>query len=261
MNLSRAALASVLLFPALSASAFADGDTFLLVATNGHTLGKASYSIREAKIGYEVKSYYTYKAMRSDLPSTRTVGPPTDARSPASTEAQMYLTYKVAANGDLIEGYMQNQANGLMTSFNADRQGALQVSSVQDGHHGLVNTVPMPHPDFMLLPVYDPAAVQVLLTAASAHPSPESTYLLAVPNRDGAYPVQVHLQSAPPAAGVFHQTPCALKVYDLQFGTGRLGEPVPTARVYTDGAGHLMEADLSFFGVRYVRVDFALDQK
>lgn len=254
-------LRSGLLLVVSVAACAAEPNNFRLLSMAGRTVGKASYTVEPGKGGLRVRSSYSYRLLPEDLPTTGNVGPAAVGRGTPGQEAQMHAEYKVAANGDLIEGYSENQANGLMTSYSTDREHKLLISSVQSGVHGLVSTVDMPKPDFLLAALYDPAALQLLLTVARERTPPNGSFLLAVPRAGSATPVAVQLKGEPDAAGTLQGQPCAVKHLALFFGEDTAAkdpQTAPRAELYTDAEGRLMEADLGIFGIRYVRADFKL---
>lgn len=259
--LLRNLLCSGLLLMTSVAVRAAEPNHFLLLSNAGRIVGKASYTIEPAKGGLRVRSAYSYRLLPEDLPTTANVGPSAVGRGTPGQEAQMHAELKVAADGDLLEGYSENQTNGLMTSYSMDREHKLLISSVQSGVHGLVSTVDMPKPDFVLAALYDPAALQVLVSAARDRTPHNGSFLLAVPRGGSATPVPVLLEQEPDASGTWNGQPCPLKHLALFFGENTAAgasRTAPRAEVYTDGEGRLMEADLGIFGIRYVRAEFKL---
>lgn len=239
----------------------AEPNSFNLVTMAGQKVGKASFTIVESQIGFRVRSSYAYHLMPEDLPSTKTTQPSVSAKGTPGQEAQIHAEYKVTRRGDLIDGYIDNQANGLLTSYSVDRQHRLEISSVQSGTHGLVNTVDMPKADYILAPLYDPAVVQMIVLALREQSAPVQSFILAVPSRGSVSPVVLRVEQAPEDpknAGTLQGQPCPLRHLVFVFGEHSQGQPMSRADVFTDEHGEVMEADLDVFGIRYIRSTFIL---
>lgn len=255
MILRRLALALALTSFATLAFA-ADNNTFIITTRAGKQVGKASYTIDKTKQGFRVKARYEYRlsAPQPDMPSgDPNSGAPIGAMM---TEAQYISEYNVDANGNYISGYTQNASTQIITSFQPDKARSLiTIGTMQGGVSGGSNPVPVPSPDFLVAPDYDPSAIQVLLNGSLAHPHADNKYTLVVPAsgapRQGSKVIYVALQPMPDATGTLDGKPVTLKHYQILF--------VKTnGNIYTDANGALMQADMGPLAASYVRAKFVL---
>ena len=259
MNLRTAfaflALASLSL-PALAAKN--KDNTFTLVdATSGKNVGKASYSIQQSKKGYKIDGRFQYNITSTSTPAagTQTKGKG-NSNASSNEQGQYDISYKVDSNGNFLSGSIQDQLAQKTYSWQPNKQRTtIEVSTIQAGSLGSPTTAPLPKPDFFMVTDGDPSAIQVLMTASQAHPSPNSVYLLLVPedaiNPKNKY-ILVSIQPDADRTGTLDGKSIALKSFILRFHTG------PTAEVYLDGNGNLMEADLAKLQLNYIRKGFTL---
>ena len=113
----------------------------------------------------------------------------------------------------------------------------------------------MPKPDFMVAPDYDPSAMQVLLTAALAHPHSDHLYLLVVPRsaaKGSTTPLYITIADPTDATGTLDGKPITLKHYALGWNKAK-------GDLYADADGTLMQADVGPLNVSYIRAKFKLD--
>jgi hypothetical protein len=247
-------LRAAALFVALSCTATAalaaDNNSFTLLHA-GKPIGRASYTIDTTKDGYRLRAHFEY---RTPAVSTDTLN---SGHGSTPTEAQYSSEFKIDLNGNFLSGYTQNAANQMITSYQPSKlRDSITVSQNQGGISGDGRTLAMPSPDFLVAPDYDPGTLQILLTTSLAHPHKDSRYSLLVPG-SGIGPkssntlIYIAIHPASDATGTLDGKPVTLKHYQLSYLKG-------AADLYTDDAGHLMEADMGPLGSTYVRAKFAL---
>jgi hypothetical protein len=236
-------------------SAFAQANSFQLINKAGRVIGKASYSINKTKDGYKVSAKYEYRTGIANAVVDADPGKP-GMNGANVTDSQFSSEYKVDANGNYISGYAQNSANQMITSFSPSKtRDVIVIGQVQGGTGLGSKTLPMPKPDFLVAPDYDPSAIQILLTGALAHPHADHLYLVAVPA--SGYPAgnnALYINVADPtdATGSLDGKPVALKHYAL-------GWNKTTGDLYADASGTIMQADIGTINIKYVRAKFKLD--
>jgi hypothetical protein len=256
MKLRSAALA--LSFAVFAASVSAQANNFQLInSKGGRVVGKATYNIDKTKDGYKVKSKFEYRiglAAPSDNPDPDK--PSYDGSS--ITDAQVTSEYKVDATGNYISGFTQNSANQTLTSFSPSKtRDVVIIGQTQGGTSLGSKSLPIPKPDFIVAPDYDPSAMQMLLTAALTHPHSDHLYLLAVPPSSAkGFNNALYITIADPtdATGTLDGKPIALKHYALGWNKAK-------GDLFADAGGSLMQANVGTIGVNYVRAKFALDDK
>jgi len=254
----RAALVPVALSVALAVPAFAaaPANSFNLVSTAGKNIGNASYTITKDKNGYRIVGKFQYRLGSSTQASTNT-GDTHMGSSVMYNEGQFSEDFKVSEDGNFISGYTQNSTNQIMTSFQPNKAGTeVTVNQIQGGVGLGSHDVTMPKPNFLVVPDFDPAMLQLFLTTALAHPHADKTYLFLVPAgsnpRGKEAPLYVILQLAPDTpAGTLDGKPVKVMHYVIGYHTGK-------ADVYTDDAGNLMQANMDPLGANYVRAKFSL---
>ena len=248
--LLRTAALSVALSCTTSAALAADNNSFTLLHA-GKPVGRASYTIDTTKDGYRLRSHFEYR-----LPPAPAATLNSDHGS-APTEAQYSSEFKIDADGNFLSGYTQNAANQMITAYQPSKlRDSITVSQNQGGVSGDGHTLPMPGPDFLVAPDYDPGTLQILLTTSLAHPHKDSKYTLLVPG-NGNSPkssntlIYIAIHTAPDATGTLDGKPVTLKHYQVSYLKG-------SADLYTDDTGRLMEADMGPLGSTFVRAKFAL---
>jgi hypothetical protein len=238
-------------------------NNFILVNQTGKTIGNAAYTIETAKDGgYKVKTRFEYHLSAAANAGTQDEGAQPDVSGRAGgngaalIEVQNTGEYKVDANGNFLSGFTQNVANQMMTSFTPNKKrDSVAINHMQGGVAGSPSDLPVPSPQFLVAPDFDPSVIQVLLTTAIQHPHPDSMYLLVVPGtsgRSGDNAVPIAIQLAPDSpTGTLDGKPVALKHYLLNYHTGH-------ADLYTAADGNLMEAIMNPLDASYVRAKFEL---
>ncbi len=241
---------------AFATTAFAQANSFQLIK-GGRTVGKASYTIDKAKDGsYKVKARFEYRT--GQTASDVSPDPSKLGSGPAMiTDAQLSSEYKVDANGNYLSGFTQDSADQMITSFSPSKTRDVVVIGQTQGGTGLGSrSLPMPKPDFMVAPDYDPSAMQVVLTAALAHPHSDHLYLLVVPGigNQGTQALYINIADPVDATGTLNGKPVALKQYPVGWNQTR-------GVLYTDADGTLMQVDVGPTGASYVRTGFKPDTK
>ena len=257
-HLRQAVAAVALVSLPLSAFAAADANSFALVNRAGRTIGKASYTITKAKDGYKITTHFQYRGGVSSDPSADSPDPARPGVGAVITDYQYSGEYKVAEDGNFLSGFTQNSANQIISSFGPNKTRTLvTVGQIQGGVNLGSRDIAMPKPDFLLVPDYDPSAIQVLLTTSAAHPHSDSTYLFLVP-ASGAGPKALNtplfvtlqpLTDTP--AGTLDGKPVTLKHIQMNYHAGK-------ADLYVDDAGNLMQADMGTLSASYIRTKFVL---
>jgi hypothetical protein len=246
-----------LAFAVLIASATAasnDANVFNIVNTSGKSIGNASYKLAHNKDGYHLVGKFQYH-FAAGGPATEDIG--TKTVSGLLNEAQITEDLKFNDNGDFLSGYTQNSTNQMMTSFQPDKaRKQVTVNQIQGGISLGSSDIPMLRPDFLVEPDYDPGTLQVLLSAAIAHPHEDKLYLMLVPAGSnphaGSSTVYVTIQQGPDApTGTLDGKPITLKHFLLGFHASK-------ADVYTDDAGNLMQADMAALRASYIRAKFSM---
>jgi hypothetical protein len=230
----RLATAFALTLGSTATFAASDSNNFVLL-NKGKVIGKAAYTIAKIKEGYRVNTHYQYRVSPGDI----SAGDPAIANSsPKGTtsgliEGQISAEYRVSPEGDLLGGFITDATTQMITGFTPSKdRNNMTVGVSQAGISGQPANVPMPQPAYALVPSFDPAALQMLLTTAIAHPHADSKYLMVVPSmtpRGGPTTAWLSFQpaSATDATGTLDAKPVTLKHYTFKFYSG-------TAELYTD---------------------------
>jgi len=245
-----------------SVPAFAADNNSFAILSKGKQVGKASYTVDKVKEGWRVRSRFEVHLTAGDQngPSNDSAldesGGKRGGGSSGMIEAQVTAEYKTTPEGDFLGGYLSDQTQTI-TSFTPDKsRTTVAVNLTQAGASSLPTMLPVPKPDFLLAPTFDPAGLQVLLTTAAAHPHEDKTYLLIVPGASNRQPptlqyVALDPSHSEPAQGTLDGKPLTLKHYTLRFRSG-------DADLYTDDAGTLMQAELAKPAVTFTRAKFVL---
>jgi len=237
-------------------TAFAQANNFQLVK-GGRTVGKASYTIDKVKDGsYKVKARFEYRTGLTAVDVTADPSRP-EATPATITDAQMSSEYKVDANGNYTSGFTQDSADQMITSLSPSKTRDVVVVAQSQGGTSLGSrSMPMPKPDFMVAPDYDPSAMQVVLTAALAHPHSDHLYLLVVPGigKQGTQAMYINIADPTDTTGTLNGKPVALKQYPVGWNKTR-------GAFYTDADGTLMQVDDGPLNASYIRNGFKLDAK
>ena len=241
---------------ALAAASFAaaPANSFNLVSTAGKNIGNAAYTITKDKNGYHIVGKFQYRFGSSV--QANSAGDTHMGSNVAFNEGQFIEDFKVSEDGNFLSGYTQNSTNQMMTSFQPNKAGTEVVINQIQGGVGQAHNLAMPKPNFLVVPDFDPATLQLFLTTALAHPHEDKTYLFLIPAgsnpRGKESPAYVILQLAPDTpAGTLDGKSINLMHYVLSYHTGK-------ADVYTDTTGTLMQADMDPLNASYIRAKFAL---
>ena len=254
----RAALVSVAVASvAFAAPAFAaaPSNSFNLVSTAGKNIGNAAYTITKDKNGYHIVGKFQYRLGSSV--QANSAGDTHMGSNVAFNEGQFIEDFKVSEDGNFLSGYTQNSTNQMMTSFQPNKTGTVvTVNQIQGGVGLGSHDLPLPKPNFLVVPDFDPGSLQLFLTTALAHPHDDKTYLFLVPA--GSNPrgresnLYVTLQLAPDIPeGTLDGKPVKVMHYLMGYHVGK-------ADLYTDDSGTLMQADIGPLSVSYVRAKFVL---
>ena len=247
--------AATLALAAFASVAFAakDNNPFVIVK-DGKNVGNAAFTITKGKDGFHLVGKFQYHisggAVSNEDIGTKTV-------NTILNEGQVTEDLKFADDGNFVSGYTQNSTNQIMTSFQPDKAHKIVTINQIQGGVGLGSRdIPLPKPAFLVVPDYDPATMQMLLSTAINHPHDDKLYLLFVPAgsnpKAGNATAYVGIQLAPDTvSGALDGKPVTLKHYLLNYHSSK-------ADLYADDAGNLMEADMGALGVSYVRVNFSM---
>ncbi|HTC74838.1 MAG TPA: hypothetical protein VK684_04645 [Edaphobacter sp.] len=160
------------------------------IAINSKPAGKASYTIEKTKDGYHVKSKLSYHLSPAATPSPDADPAPARGRSSSApgraADFQFVEDYKLDANSSYAGGFITNMTTLVNTSYNINKsRDQLFISQSQAGSSGLSTPISI-KPNFVLLPDYDPSALQSLLLQTIAHPAEKDLYSVLIPgNKPG----------------------------------------------------------------------------
>jgi hypothetical protein len=218
-----------------SASALADSNSFDLQNMKDAKLGSSSYSFDKSKNGYKIKS---------------NIGEGKDASQNCRT-----LEYKITPDGLLVTANLRVVEYQRSTYYEPGKaHNTLSVktlvSNVVNDEFGLTTPVPK----YLLSFSGDASIWQVLVDLAVNHPSPNNTYTIysAPTSRSAAGQLlPAHIADPTAAKGTLDGKPIVLKRYTLTLQKGG-------ADIYTDQDGKMMQADINYMNVRYIRSNFVL---
>jgi len=237
-------LAVVLL---LAATGAAHAQNSFVIQSKGITEGKCAYTFDKAKDGFKVFSRYQARI----APQFHDADP-TNPVTSLSTDIQQSHGYKLDANYAYAGGNVIDSTNQKNTGYSPNKlHTVMQLSMVQAGVQGPSTELPL-MPGSMVLPNYDPSAIQSLLYLATTHPTPDSLYFLIVPGLRGPQSVQAKWtpQSDTPT-GTLAGKPVTLHHFNFYFGKNLYD-------IYADDTNTLMETDIKGLNVSYIRTGFAL---
>jgi hypothetical protein len=229
----------------LPAAALAQNAAFTLLQGD-KPVGKDTYTLAKAKNGFKLSSRYSYHLN--------------------GTEFSFQNDLKFNDAYGYLEGGSNNNATQSHLSFAPNKpQTDLTITTLQagimDSHHLAVK------PGFVLLPVYDPGAAQVMLLLATTHPSADNLYSIVVPSSasappsaDGS-PVQgtagnfaydALWTKSPDTTGTLDGKPTPVHAYTLKTGNN-------TWIFYAADDNTLLQCDVSMLHASYIRNGFKLD--
>jgi hypothetical protein len=248
---------------AVMSAAGPKGNLFTFVNDKGRTIGKASFEITPSKDGFKVSSHFDYRTTLSpeELQAAQANaggGGRRGGGGPVSSivEGQYNAEYKYSADGNFLNGYTQDTASQVLTSFQPSKTRDLLITSqTQAGNVGNANQFQIPRPDFIVAPRFDPSVIQVLLTTGLTHPHADGTYLLMVPTQRDVAPAYVIIQPVPGSiAATLNGQPIKTLRYLINFHTDRID-------TYIDESGQLLQANVNSLHVSYIRQGFNLPAK
>lgn len=245
--------------------AAAPSNKFDIVDTsNGKKMGHASYSIDKTKTGYKISSTFSLLLSAAGLNDFQSQPTPGVAQSTGGggnfIDTQYSYEYKVDANGAFLAGYGRNAATQTLILLSPSKnRDSITVTLSRTGTTVDSQTVTFAKPDFFVLPSYDPAGIQVLITAALEHPHVGNIYLLLIPanvetGQGGNSAGLVALKTESDVTGSLGHQSMSVKHYSMMLRGGK-------ADIYTDDTGNLMEVDMAPLHASYIRSSFALTPK
>jgi hypothetical protein len=202
----------------------AEKNNFVLTNT-GRPIGTASYTIDKVKSGYRERSQF------------------------AVGDSQKDADFTVDANGNFVNGYMQDDQTQAMSTFQVDKSRTSLMVTLAHVYNS--QTLALAKPDFLVLPNFDPGAIQLLLITLLNHPHADSLYYLVIPGQDSTENNAVRINAAADADGTLDGKPISLKHFHMVYLKG-------TAELFTDADGKLMEADMDILHTYYVRAKFII---
>ena len=236
-------LAAVLLFAATGA---AHAQNSFVIQSRGVPAGKCVYTFDKAKDGYKVFSRFQVRIAAQFHDAD-----PTNPVSSLSTDIQESNGYKLDANYLYAGGSITDTTQKTFGYSPNKQHTVMQLSMVQAGVQGPSTELPL-MPGSMVLPNYDPSAIQGLLYLATTHPTPDSLYFLIVPGLRGPQSVQAKWIVQPDTpTGTLAGKPVTLHHFNFYFGKNLYD-------VYADDTNTLMETDIKGLNVSYIRTGFAL---
>jgi hypothetical protein len=225
------------------------------ITVSGKPVGKCSYTIEKTKDGQHVKSKINYHLSPANNP-TQDTEVSTRGRSSAPSIAadfQFVEDYKLDANNSYAGGFITNMATLVNTSYTPSKtRDKLIIAQNQNGNQSLANPIDI-KPNFVLLPDYDPSAIQSLLLQTATHPADKDLYLAVIPGgRQQADPVPaLWLTNQPEAHGTLDGKPIALHHYILRLFKSQFD-------VFADDTNTLMLATSTALSAIYTREGFIL---
>jgi hypothetical protein len=224
-----------------------------IITVSGKPVGKCSYTIEKIKDGQHIKSKINYHLSPSANP-TQDTEVSTRGRSAAPTIAsdfQLVEDYKLDANNSYAGGFITNMATLVNTSYTPSKD-KLIITQNQNGNQSLANPIDI-KPNFVLLPDYDPSAIQSLLLQTATHPAEKDLYLAVIPGgRQQADPVPaLWLTNQPEAHGALDGKPVTLHHYILRLYKSQFD-------VFADDTNTLMLATSTALSAIYTREGFIL---
>jgi hypothetical protein len=241
---------ALLTFPAAAQNNFT-------ITVHGKPAGKASYSIEKTKDGYHVKSKVSYhlSAEATTPPDADTA--PTKSRTSSApgraADFQFVEDYKLDANSRYAGGFMTNMVTLVNTSYALNKShDQLFISQSQSGSSGLSTPMSI-KPNFVLLPDYDPSALQALLLHTVSYPAEKDLYLALIPGKkpgEDAVPA-LWLTNQPDAHGTLDGKPLTLHHFILRLYKSQYD-------IVADETNTLMMASSTSLSAVYTRDGFVL---
>jgi hypothetical protein len=228
-----------------------------IITVHGKPAGKASYSIEKTKDGFHVKSKMNYRLSASSQPQDGDA--PTAARGRGSAapgiagDFQFVSEYKLDSSSIYAGGFTTNMVTLVNTSYTVNKsRDQLFTSRNQVGNTSL--SIPMAiKPDFVLLPDYDPSALQCFLLQTIAHPAAKDLYTVVTPGKrpgEEAVPA-LWLADQPDAHGTLGDRPLTLHHFILRLYKAEYD-------LFADETNTLMLATSTSLSAIYTRDGFVL---
>jgi hypothetical protein len=219
--------------------------------------GKASYSIEKTKDGLHVKSKVSYHLSASALTPDDAAVVPAKGRSPIAPglagDFQFVEDYKLDANGTYAGGFATNMVTLVNTSYSLNKsRDKLFVSQNQVGNASLTYPIDL-KPNFVILPDYDPSALQSLLSQTATHPAEKDLYLVVIPGKrpgDDTLPA-LWMTDQPEAHGTLDGKPITLRHFIFRLYKSQYD-------VFADETNTLMLATSTALSAVYTRDGFVL---
>jgi hypothetical protein len=227
------------------------------ITVHGKPSGKASYTIDKTKDGFHVKSKVSYRlsaaAATPDDAVASTKGRSSGAAPGLAGDFQFVEDYKLDANSCYSGGFMMNMVSLVNTSYTPTKsRDKLFIAQTQNGTPGLPTPIDI-KPDFVLLPDYDPSALQSLLLQTTAHPAAKDLYLAVIPGKipdEDAAPA-LWLTGQPEAHGTLDGKAISLRHYILRLYKSQFD-------LFADETNTLMLATSTALSAVYTREGFVL---
>jgi hypothetical protein len=227
------------------------------LAIHGKPAGKASYSVEKTKDGFHVKSKISYHLSAETIAPEETAAPAKGRSSAVAPgragDFQFVEDYKLDANSSYAGGFTTNMVTLVSTSYSVNKsRDQLYTSQTQVGNSSLSIPIAV-KPDFLLLPDYDPSALQSLLLQTAAHPAPKDLYLVVSPGKkpgEDTVPA-LWLRDQPDAHGTLDGKPITLHHYILRLYKSEFD-------VFADDTNTLMLATNTALSAIYTRDGFVL---
>ena len=252
----RIAVRLILCFTLAALPAIAQNNFILSI--NGKPAGKCSYTIEKTKDGEHIKSKLSYHLSASANSTAQETQTSTRGRSAAAdsglaSDYQLIEDYKLDANNVYAGGFMTDMKTLANTTYTPTKgHDKLIIAQNQNGSAGLANPIDI-KPNFVLLPDYDPSAIQSLLLQTATHPADKDLYLAVIPGgRQQSDPVAaLWLTNQPEAHGTIDGKPVTLHHYILRLYKSQFD-------VFADDTNTLMLATSTALSAIYTREGFIL---
>ncbi|MGH9595375.1 MAG: hypothetical protein ACRD3K_01120 [Edaphobacter sp.] len=161
--------------------------------------------------------------------------------------------YKNDANSSYVGGFITNMVTLVNTSYTLNKsRDQLYISQTQAGSSSLSTPIAV-KPDFLLLPDYDPSALQSLLLQTAAHPATKDLYFVVSPGKksgENTVPA-IWLSDQPDAHGTLDDKPITLHHYILRLYKSEYD-------IFADDTNALMLATNTALSAIYTRDGFVL---
>jgi hypothetical protein len=218
--------------------------------------GKASYTIEKTKEGLHVKSKVSYRLSAPATPTeeaTPTKGRSAGAAPGRAVDFQFLQDYRLDGNDAYAGGFMTNMVTLVNTSYSLNKShDKLFVTQNQVGNASLPYPIEL-KPNFVLVPDYDPSALQSILLQTAAHPAEKDLYLAVIPGKkpgEDAVPA-LWLTGLPDAHGTFDGKDITLHHFTLRLYQSQYD-------LFADESNTLMLATSTALAAIYTRDGFVL---